>query len=198
MLKVKWQKGGQRVRYINLRRSKKRSNRVLFGTVVTNVNANGNTHDTPSPSPNETRTSDEGAKLLLTEIAEASNWARLGFQVYFGWFALQFTVNAVAVGWLIGRDAPQPWLFNLACLLLMGWDLLGAIMTVLVYKALAGKDERTVELLAVLNRHYQTSNLQVESQSPMPRKSFALIFGFCGLTMFVSFFFWLFVLIGGQ
>lgn len=192
MLKVKWQNGGQRVRYINLSRSRKRSNRALLGTIVTNVHANGR------DNTGATTTSDDAAKLLLKEIEEASNWARIGFQVYFGWFALQFTVNAVAVGWLIGQNSPQPWLFNLACLLLMAWNLLGGIMTVLVYKALAAKDERTVEVLGILNRHYRTSDLNMQSQSPMPRSSFALIFAFCAVTMFVSLFFWLFVLIGGR
>jgi hypothetical protein len=194
MLKVKWQKGGQRVRYINLRRSRKRSNRALFGKFVTNVHANG----LDDISISGTRTIDDAAKLLLKEIEESGNWARIGFQVYFGWFALQFTVNAVAVGWLVGQNSPQPWLFNLACLLLMAWNLLGGIMTVLVYKALAGKDERTVEVLGVLNRHYRTSDLNTESKSPMPRSSFKVIFAFCAVTMFVSFFFWLFVLIGGK
>ncbi len=191
---AKWQTGDQRVRYVNLRRSRKRSNRVLFGTIVRNVHVNG--HDDTSTSG--TRIMDDAAKLLLKEIEEAGNWARIGFQVYFGWFALQFTVNAVAVGWLVGQNSPRPWLFNLACLLLMAWNLLGGIMTVLVYKALASKDERTVEVLAILDRHYRTSDLHTASQSPMPRSSFALIFSFCAVTMFVSFFFWLFVLIGGR
>jgi hypothetical protein len=193
-MRVKWQPGGQRVRFVNLRRSRKRSNRALFGAIVANVHGNG--HDDTSSSG--TRTSDDAAKLLLKEIEEASNWARIGFQVYFGWFALQFTVNAVAVGWLVGQNSPQTGIFNLACLLLMAWNLLGGIMTVLVYKALAAKDERTVEVLRILNRHYRTSDLNTQSQSPMPRSSFALIFAFCAVTMFVSFFFWLFVLIGGR
>lgn len=194
MRTVKWQTGDQRVRYVNLRRSRKRSNRVLFGTVVTSVHANG--HDDAS-SRSETRISDEGAKLLSKEIDEINNWARIGFQVYFGWFALQFSVNALAAGWLLARNAPAQH-FTLACLLLISWNLLGALMTVLVYKALAAMDARHVELLAVLNRHYRTSDLQAESQSPLARASFPVLFGVSAVTMFVSAFFWMFVLIGGQ
>ncbi len=191
---VKWQTADPRFRYVSLRRSKKRSNRVLYGTVVNpNVHIHEHKHDTPSP--NGSNTSDDGAKLLQKEMEESSNWMRLGFQVYFGWFALQFSVNAVAVGLLLDKSRPG-WFFNLACLLLISWNVLGGIMTVLVYKALAAKDERNVKLLAVLDRHYRTSDLDAESQSPMPRSSFAVIFAFCGVTMFVSFVFWVFVLIG--
>jgi hypothetical protein len=197
---VKWNAGDSRFRYISMRGSRKRSNRVLFGTVVTrNVHPHENGDDKPAPNGSGTNThiSDEGAKLLSKEIEESNSWARVGFQVYFGWFALQFSVNALAAGWLLARNAPVAH-FSLSCLLLITWNLLGALMTVLVYKALAAMDARNVELLAVLNRHYRTSDLQAESQSPIAQASFPVLFGVSAVTMFVSAFFFLFVLIGGQ
>lgn len=191
MLKVKWQNGGQRVRYVNLRRSGKRSNRALLGTIVTNVHANGR------DNTGATKTTDDAAKLLLKEIDDIHGWARVGFQVYFGWFALQFSVNAVAAGWLLARNAPIQH-FSLSCGLLITWNLLGALMTVLVYKALAAMDARTVEILGVLNRHYQTSDLNTEAHSAVARASFPVLFGVSAVTMFVTAFFFFFVLIGGQ
>ena len=191
--------GDPRFRYLNLRGSRKRSNRVLFGALVTtHVHPRENGDEKPSPNGDATNVhvTDEGAKLLSKEIEESNSWARVGFQVYFGWFALQFSVNALAAGWLLARDAVAH--FSLACLLLICWNLLGGFVTVLAYKALAARDERTVELLAVLNRHYRTSDLHIEAGSPMPRSSFAAIFALCAVTMFVSFVFWTFVLIGGQ
>lgn len=192
--------GDPRFRYVNLGGSRKRSNRVLFGTVVT-THAHPRENGDQKPSPNGDSTNvdvtDEGAKLLSKEIEESNSWARVGFQVYFGWLALQFSINALAAGWLLARNAPVAH-FSLSCLLLIVWNLLGALMTVLVYKALAAMDARNVELLAVLNRHYRTSDLHTESQSPIARASFPVLFGVSAVTMFVSAFFFLFVLIGGQ
>src|SRR5687767_10801423 len=39
----------------------------------------------------------EASSLLLKELEESNNWARLVLQLYFGWFALQFTVNGFAI-----------------------------------------------------------------------------------------------------
>jgi len=167
--------------------------------VITHFHRRENGDEKPSPNAEaaNARITDEGAKLLFKEIEEIHSWARVGFQVYFGWFALQFSVNALAAGWLLARNSPVAH-FSLACLLLIIWNLLGALMTVLVYKALVGMDARSVELLGVLNRHHRTTDLNAESQSPIARASFPVLFGVSAVTMFVSAFFWMFVLIGGQ
>src|ERR1700730_8089321 len=83
--------------------------------------------------------------LLVKEMEEINNWARLAFQMYFGWFALQFTVNGVAMGWLFTNKGPMPTFARLVFAILLGWNLMGTITTLVIRKHILDCDSRIRE-----------------------------------------------------
>jgi|SRR4030095_6838889 hypothetical protein len=194
---MKWIEANPGVRYIRLRRRGKRGTRVLFGTAVDpcfqgNV-TNGASGSAPAPVGSQ-----KTGGLLLQEMEETNNWARLALQLYFGWFALQFTVNGVAMGWLFTYHGPMPWFASLIILVFVGWNVIGAIGTVLVYKGLANCDARIDELIETLAKHISAEDYWSKPRSPIPRSMLNAVFTFCAITMFVSLGFWLILFIGGR
>jgi hypothetical protein len=128
--------------------------------------------------------------LLVKEMEEINNWARLAFQMYFGWFALQFTVNGVAMGWLFTREGPMPvfarWIFVILGL----WNLMGTITTVVVRRHILDCDSRIRKVIKGLRRNHVTEDHWPTVHSPMPREAIRTVFSFCALTTFISMTFW--------
>ena len=148
------------------------------------------------PSP-ETGHRDPGAideqtsKLLLKEFDESNNWGRVVLQLYFAWFGLQFTINCIGIGWSATRPEPRPG-FTLISLVFMGWNLMGTIGTVMVYKGLSAGDLRMKQLMNVMAKSDQTDQpLWLTPRSAMPRREIGTVFGFCVFTMLISLFYWI-------
>jgi hypothetical protein len=137
--------------------------------------------------------------LLVKELEETNNWARLVLQLYFGWFALQFTVNGVAMGWLFRYTGPMPWFASLVFLVFAGWNLMGMIGTVLVYKGLVEGDVRLQEVTESMSQlHSYDHDSRPRARSPMPRGPISIVFGFCAVTMFISLAFWIVLFVAGR
>lgn len=197
---MKWiEPSPRRIRYIKLRKLK-RGERVLVGfsegaDVASERNANCRKPGNRDPASGAL----EDRPLLLKEMDEINNWARLVVQLYFGWFALQFTVNCVGMGWLLTRTGPMPWFASLIFLVFLGWNLMGTIGTVMVYKGLVGGDLRMKEVIETMTRLHSTyEDSGFNLRSPMPRKAIGIVFGFCTVTMFMSLAFWIVLFVTGR
>ena len=153
-------------------------------------------------SPNSARNQDTEAvkqtALLLKEIDETNNWARLAFQLYFGWFALQFTINALAISWLFTPRSSMPTFANSAFLIFIGWNLMGTIGTLLVHKGLLACDLRISEVTERLDQNHVTEVPDSRPRSPMPRQAINQVFGLCAITMLMSLGFWIIFLVQQQ
>ena len=193
MMSIKWNEPRPRiVRYITLRKLNKRQRALVGSVVAAGIVGNSKCEKSePAETEHRDRKAGEGSSLLLREFEEANNWARLALQLYFGWFALQFTVNGIAMGWLFTRTGPLPWFSSLIFLVFVGWNLMGAIGTVMVYKSLATGDLRMKHVIEAMAKSDQT-NQQVwpRPRSAMQQKPISVVFGFCVVTMFISLFFW--------
>jgi hypothetical protein len=132
--------------------------------------------------------------FLCNEMEELNSWARLAFQVYFGWFALQFTVNGVAMGWIFTYKGPAARFGALVLVIFIGWNLMGAIGTLLVHKGLLDCDLRIGELVEMLTEQDRESRSSLP-RSPMPRRAINTVFAFCAVTMFMSLVFWIILFI---
>lgn len=155
-----------------------------------------------SDGASETRHRDAGgyeaSSLLLKELEESNLWARWVLQLYFGWFALQFTVNGFAIGWLVTRTGSLPWFGSLIFLVFIVWNLMGAIGAVLVYKGLAAGDERMKQVIEATHKLDQTGqHSRLRPQSSMPRVAITTVFAFCVITMFISLAFWIVMFVAG-
>lgn len=125
-------------------------------------------------------------------MEETNNWARLAFQLYFGWFALQFTINAIGMSWLFTYTGPKPWFANLVYSVLIGWNLTGTIGTVLVYRGLVACDVRINQVFQTIAGPYQYGQTSwSRPRSPVPRPALSLVFIFCAVTMLMSLSFWI-------
>jgi hypothetical protein len=130
--------------------------------------------------------------LLLKEMEETNHWVRLAFQLYFGWFALQFTVNAVAMGWLFAyKGSLIPAVARLIFFIFVGWNLMGTITTFLIRKHMLACDRRIQEVLEGLTRHRVPEGHYSDPQSPVPRNAIKTVFILCAITMFISLSFWM-------
>jgi hypothetical protein len=182
------------IRYIRLRRVKKRE-QVMVGFLVgaevvrdSERDANGRA---PGTGPRDPGAFDSST-LLLKEMEETNNWARLALKLYFGWIALQFAVNGIVLGRLFTYNGPMPWFASLIYVVFILWNLMGTIGTVLVYKALVQSDVRIKAVIETLGGpHSDKQNSWPRPQSALPLSVINLIFTFCAVTMFTSLAFWI-------
>ena len=181
------------IRYIKLRRVKKREE-VLIGFLVGANVFRDSERDANRRAPGRHR--DPGAfeanTLLLKEMEETNNWARLALKLYFGWFALQFAVNGIVLGRLFTYIGPMPWFAGLIYLVFILWNLIGAIGTVLVSKALVQSDVKIKAMIEKLaGPHLDNQDSWPRPQSALPLSVINPIFVFCAVSMFVSLAFWI-------
>jgi len=189
------------IRHITLRRLRHKDE-ALVGAIVGAAVLSESKCDT-SEEESETRSRDLGTvelgSLLVKELEESNNWGRLVLQLYFGWFALQFTVNGVAMGWLFSRVGPVPWYGTLIFLVFVGWNLMGTIGTVMVYKGLAAGDLRMTQLIESMAKTNQTNrHFWPRARSGMPLAPIRVVFSFCVVTMFISLGFWIVMFVVGR
>jgi hypothetical protein len=146
--------------------------------------------DVPHNRGDQDPEADKLDALLVKEMEEINNWARLAFQMYFGWFALQFTVNGVAIGWLFTNKGSMPTFARLVFAIFVGWNLMGTIATLVIRKHILGCDLRIREVLDGLSQNHVTLGPWSKLLSPMPRQALKTVFAFCALTTGMSMAFW--------
>lgn len=138
---------------------------------------------------------DKHEALLLKEMDEINHWARLGCQLYFGWYAVQFTANGFATGWLFTRAGGVPPFANSVFLALIGTNLLGLIGTLLSLKNLLAYDLRLKDVLGRLTLHHGSESQSFPPLSPMPRQQINMVFGLCAVILFMAMAFWAVMLV---
>ena len=127
--------------------------------------------------------------LLTKEMEETNDWARLGSQLYFGWFTLLLTVNGLAIGWLFTSKITTPqFLARLVFCAFAGLDVLGTIATYRIRQHLYDSHHRITELITELTQHRVIQG--TAPQSPVPLGAIKTGLGFTGLGLIVLTFFW--------
>jgi hypothetical protein len=185
------------IRYIRLRRLK-RGEKVLVGSFVGRARAADVDRDCERDADGRTpatghrdREAFEASNLLLKEMEESNNWARLALKLYFGFVALQFAVNSIVLGWLFTYNGPMPWFAGLIYLVFIVWNFMGTIGTVLVYKALVQSDARIRAVIEMMGLQLDSQDSWPRPQSPMPLSMIKLIFIFFAVTTFMSLAVWI-------
>jgi hypothetical protein len=134
---------------------------------------------------------DKQDALLVKEVDETNNWARLGAQLYFGWFTLMLTVNGLATGWLFTNRGRVPPFARLIFLIFVVLNLMGTIVTILLRKHMLESDRRIQDVLTGLLRDHQRGDHFFAPQSPMPRQAINTVFFFTGAALFMLLLFWI-------
>jgi len=129
--------------------------------------------------------------LLLKEMDEANKWARLGAQLYFGWYTLILTINGLATGWLFTNRGVMPRFARLMFLIIVGLNLMGTIVTILISKHMLESDQRIQNVLAGLTKDEASGDQFFAPQSPMPRQTIMVVFPFTGASLFMFLLFWI-------
>jgi hypothetical protein len=128
--------------------------------------------------------------LLLKETEEINNWARLGAQLYFGWFAVVLIFNGLGAGWLFTHNDTLPRFARLIFLIFIGFDAMGAAVTYFIRKHMLDCDLRISELIWTLTQHQVVEGPQLRPRSPVPRRAINTVFVFTGATLFMFLLFW--------
>jgi hypothetical protein len=128
--------------------------------------------------------------LLLQEVEETNSWVRSGVQLFIGWFALQFIVNIAAIGWLVIYRGPVPTFSRSVYGVLIGWNLLGAIGSLLIQKTIHDCDLRIREVIGTLTKNNGPGDMAGKSQSGIPLRAINVACIFCAVTFFIFFAFW--------
>lgn len=129
--------------------------------------------------------------LLFKEIEENNKWARLGAQLYFGWFALMSTVNGLAANWLFTSRRDIPPFADLMFLIFVALNLMGIIVTFYIRKHMLDCDRRIQDVLTGLTRYHVPKGDSSAPQSPVPRHIVNVVFAFTGITLFMLLIFWI-------
>jgi hypothetical protein len=124
--------------------------------------------------------------LLAHELDEVNHWARLGAQLYFGWFTLIIIINGAGIGWLFMRNGGLP---PFAPMLFWGFIVLNLLATIATYKIwgyMLASGRRVTEVLESLT----VRNGGVNVQSAVPEAAINAAFFFTGATLFMLLLFW--------
>jgi len=142
-------------------------------------------------------TLDQRETLLLKEIDETNNWARTGFQLYFGSFTLLLTVNVLSAGWLFTRTGGMPRFTFLLFFVFIGLNLMGTIMTYRIRREMLYSDDRIACIIDSLAPDVATDDINSRPLSPMPREACNIAFFFAGATSFMLLVFWTVLVVWG-
>jgi hypothetical protein len=189
------------VRYIRVKRKHRDDDLgAAIAAAVVSSESRRDCSDGTSEAPQRDVGAYQASTLLLKEFDEANIWGRLVVQLYFGFFAVQFTVNGVAISWLF-THAGEKWppYTSLVYLLFVGWNLMGTIGTVLVLKGLAEGDRRMKRVMEeVFETNYADQNSSDRPRSAMPYRAISIVFSFCVATLLLSLLFWIVMLFVGH
>jgi hypothetical protein len=139
----------------------------------------------------------KAGELLLVELGETNQWARTTFQLYFAWFALQFTVNGVAMGWLFTYHGTVSWFAPVVFVAFVAWNFIGLIGAILSYKELTSYDLLIQKLTAAATSNTSVDGVTIPRTS-IPRSMMTVLFVFCAVSSFFSLTIWILVLVGGR
>jgi hypothetical protein len=128
--------------------------------------------------------------FLLKEIEENSRWARVGANLYFGWFTLIFLVNLLAAIWLFTYNGVRPPYARLVFLVLIGLNLAGTIVSYFIRNHMHACDRRIRDVMAELKQEHPTEGRYTEFQSPVPHQMVNVLFAFTGMLFFMLLLFW--------
>jgi hypothetical protein len=131
--------------------------------------------------------------LLIKEMDETNNWARLGAQVYFAWFTLVLTVNGAVAGWLYTRTIIILSFVRLICVVMIILNLMGTIVSFRIRQHLFESAGRIKEVIATLTRQPETEGAW--PQSPVPLRAIDTAFIATAAALIMLGFFWVILFI---
>jgi hypothetical protein len=123
-------------------------------------------------------------------VEETNGWVRSGVQLFAGWFALQFIMNIAAIIWLVIYKGPAPTFSRSVFGVLIGWNLLGVIGSLLIQKTIHDCDLRIREVMGTLTKNVTPDDPPVKSQSGIPLRAIDVASISCAVTLFIFFAFW--------
>lgn len=124
------------------------------------------------------------ADLLLKELDEIYNWARLGCQLCFALCTLFLAINAVAIAWLTTSN--RAFVFFLFVVL----NVAGALTTVFLGKYLLQCDQRVREVIWMLTQHRETDDPWFWPRSAVPRTAIKILFSFTAFALIMLLVVW--------
>jgi hypothetical protein len=131
--------------------------------------------------------------LLVNELAEINNYIRSRFAIYMSWYTMTFTVNVVAIGWLIANHSNVVGTaLNLArfvFVLIALWDLMGIVATLSIRSSIVSSDARIAAILSSISGREEHHTMY--PRSPIPRKSLTLAFALAAISLFVLLLLWI-------
>jgi hypothetical protein len=151
-----------------------------------------------APNPPESQKSEQpGVKkyVLLKEVEESNNWARSGFQLFVGWFALQFVINVAAIIALIMYRGTPPSFARAVYAVLIGWNLVGSILSLLVQKSMHDCDLRIRDVLGNVTKESDPDDPPLKPRSAIPLEAINIVCLASAVTLFILMAFWTIVFV---
>ncbi len=124
------------------------------------------------------------AYLLLKELDEIYDWARLGCQLCFALCTVFLAINAGGIGWLTTSD--RAFLFFLFIVI----NAVGALTTVFLGKYLLQCDRRVREVIWMLTQHNETDDPWSWPRSAVPRTAIKILFSFTAFALIMLLVVW--------
>jgi hypothetical protein len=128
--------------------------------------------------------------LLKIEMEETNNWARLGAQLYFGWFTLILTINGLATGWVFTRTGGMPRLARLIFAVFIAVNLMGAVAAYHIRNHMLNCDRRIKEVIANLTKHQSIKDVPLTPNSAVALQAVNTVFIYTASSMMMLALFW--------
>ncbi len=156
-----------------------------------NRRVSGNT-DVPAKGKIDAVTPDA---LLLKEMEETNAWARLGAQIYFGWFALILTINGVATGWLFAYKGQTPEFARLIFGTFILINLLAIVVTLWICKLMIDSHRRITDVIQSISQRSSEPALSAAAlevpRSGMSPQAIKVALGFTAAALIILLCFWI-------
>jgi len=128
--------------------------------------------------------------LLVKEMDETNNWARLGAQLYFGWFTLILTINGLATGWVFTRNGGMPRLARLIYGIYIAVNIMGTVAAYHIRKHMLNCDRRIKEVMEKLTAHRSIEDMCLKPNSPVALQATNTVFVYTAASLLMLSLFW--------
>lgn len=139
---------------------------------------------------NDRQRDPEVVALLTQEIEETNKWARLGAQLYFGWFALILTFNGLSTNWVFTRTGGTPRLDRLIFAVFIAVNLMGTVAAYYIRNHMLNCDRRIKEVIANLTAQRSIEDVPLKPNSPVALQAVNTVFIYTASSLVMLSLFW--------
>ena len=129
--------------------------------------------------------------LLTQEIEQTNDWARLGAQLYFGWFALILTFNGLSTNWVFTRTGVTTRFDRLIFAVFILVNVMATVAAYYIRNHMLNCDRRIKEVIKTLTAQRSIKDRSLMPNSPVALRAVNTVFIYTASSLAMLSLFWM-------